>query len=88
MVAVGVTWKILFSIIALLSINLGVLNLLPLPALDGGRIVSTSVMSFFGLFTRKKEFLIRLEGAVHGLGMILLLALSLVIALMDVWKLF
>ena len=44
-VEVGVTWKILFSIIALLSINLWVLNILPFPALDGGRLVSTTIRS-------------------------------------------
>lgn len=85
---VGVTWKILFSIIALLSINLWVLNLLPFPALDGGRIVSTSVMAFASLFTKRNALLIKLEGYVHGFGMLFLLAVSLIIALMDVWKMF
>ncbi len=87
-VHVGVTWKILFSIIALLSINLWVLNLLPFPALDGGRIVSTSVMAFASLFTKRNALLIKLEGYVHGFGMIFLLVISLIIALMDVWKMF
>ena len=87
-VAVWVTWKIILSIIALLSINLWVLNILPFPALDGGRLVSTSVMAFASLFTKRNSLLITLERYVHGFGMIFLLALSLVIAGMDVWKMF
>ena len=87
-VSVWVTWKIIFSIIALLSINLWVLNILPFPALDGGRLVSTSVMAFASLFTKRNSLLITLERSVHGFGMIFLLAVSLVIAGMDVWKLF
>ncbi len=87
-VHVWVTWKIIFSIIALLSINLWVLNLLPFPALDGGRLVSTGVMAFASLFTKKNSFLITLERYVHGGGMIFLLVISVIIAGMDIWKIF
>ncbi len=84
----GITWKMLFSIIALLSINLWVLNILPFPALDGGRLFSTSIMAFISLFTKKNTLLIQLEWYIHGFGMILLLGLSLIIAFFDVFRLF
>lgn len=87
-VAVGVTWKILFSIIALLSINLWVLNILPFPALDGGRLLSTTARSIIGLFYHKTRTLDKIEYFIHAFGMVLLLAVSLVIALLDIYKLF
>ena len=39
--------NIILVMIALLSINLGVVNILPFPALDGGRIVTTALYSIF-----------------------------------------
>ncbi len=84
----GITWKILFSIIALLSINLWVLNILPFTALDGGRLVSTTVRSIVWLFTHRQSMLNTIEYSFHTFGMILLLGLSLVIAVLDVSKLF
>jgi regulator of sigma E protease len=85
---VGVTWKILFSIIALLSINLWVLNILPFPALDGGRLVSTTIRSIIGLFYKKTKTLDVIEYSLHAFGMIALLFLSLLIALLDISKFF
>jgi regulator of sigma E protease len=84
----GVTWKIVFSIVALLSINLWVLNILPFPALDGWRLLSTTVRSIIGWFTHKRSLLDSIEYVFHTFGMITLLALSLLIAVLDVWKLF
>ena len=87
-VKIWVTWKIVWSIIALLSINLWVLNILPFPALDGGRLVSTTVRSIVGLFTHRQNMLNTIEYLFHSFGMILLLWLSLLIAVLDVSKLF
>lgn len=84
----GVTWKIVFSIVALLSINLGILNILPFPALDGGRLVSTTIRSIIGLFYHKTKVLNQIEYFIHAFGMVLLLFVSLLVAILDVFKLF
>lgn len=70
-----------FSI--LLSANLGVLNLLPLPALDGGRLLFCLIELVRGKPV-KQEY----EAIVHGIGLILLLGLSVVILFKDIWQLF
>ena len=67
----------------LLSANLGVMNLLPLPALDGGRLVF-----MVGEAIRGKRVPPDKEGWVHGIGMILLLALMAFVMFNDVKKLF
>ncbi len=66
----------------LLSANLGVLNLFPLPALDGGRIV----IGFIELITRRKVPE-NIEGFIHFIGFALLMALGVYIAFNDVLKL-
>lgn len=67
---------------ALLSANLGVMNLLPLPALDGGRI-------FFVLIEmiRGKAIPPEKEGAVHFVGMVLLMLLTVVVLYNDIMRL-
>lgn len=70
------------SLVALLSLNLAVLNVLPVPALDGGRL-------FFILLegiTRRKMHS-QFEAYVHNIGMIILLGLILLITLHDVMRL-
>lgn len=69
----------LFFFLALLSANLGILNLLPIPALDGGRIVFVLLS-----WLRRRNFDPELEGAIHAVGMALLLLLILVISYQDV----
>ncbi len=72
-------WPIALNFAAMLSVNLGLMNLLPLPALDGGRIL------FLGYeFVVRRPFNPRWEGLVHAAGMILLLAFMLFITLRDV----
>ncbi len=73
----------LLQLTVLLTINLGVFNLLPIPALDGGRI-------FFVLveIIRRKPLPPEKEGMIHMVGFALLILLSIVIAYMDVLKLF
>ena len=67
----------------LLSANLGVVNLLPLPALDGGRLIFMIVEAIRGKRVPPDK-----EGWVHGIGMILLLALMAYVMFNDVKKLF
>ena len=66
---------------AILSANLGVFNLLPLPALDGGRLVFLTLEGI-----RKKPIPPEKEGMIHFMGFVLLMALALVIAYNDLMK--
>ena len=72
----------LANICILLSANLGVLNLLPLPALDGGRLLFCLIE-----VVRGKPVNQEYEAMVHGIGLILLLGLSMVILFKDIWQL-
>ncbi|MCA0969104.1 RIP metalloprotease RseP [Halobacillus litoralis] len=68
---------------AILSINLGIVNLLPLPALDGGRLI------FVGLEgVRGKPIDPQKEGIVHFIGFALLMLLMLVVTWNDIQRLF
>lgn len=72
---------------AFLAINLAVMNLLPIPALDGGRILflllTTAVEGIIG-----KKLNPKYEGYLHAAGMILLLALMAVIMFKDIFTIF
>ena len=72
----------LLSLFALISINIGVMNLLPLPALDGGRLTFTAIEMIFRKPVPKK-----LEGWVHAAGFFLLMAFMVVISFSDIWAL-
>ena len=67
----------------LLSANLGVMNLLPLPALDGGRLVFFIIEAIRG-----KRIDPQKEGMVHYVGLIALMVLMVVIMGNDIRKLF
>ena len=68
-----------FLLMALLSLNLGVLNLLPFPALDGGRIVFVLLSAM-----RRRNLDPQLEGAIHAAGMAFLLMLIVLISYHDI----
>ena len=70
-----------------IAINLAVMNLLPIPALDGGRIVGVVITTAVEAATRKK-INPKYEGYLHGAGMILLMALMAVIMFKDIFMLF
>ena len=70
-----------------IAINLAVMNLLPIPALDGGRIVCLLITVAVEAITKKK-INPKYEGYLHGTGMILLLALMAIIMFKDVIFLF
>ncbi len=72
---------------AFIAINLAVMNLLPIPALDGGRVVGLLVTTAVEGITRKKIDP-KYEGYLHGAGMILLLGLMAVIMFKDIFVLF
>lgn len=67
----------------LLSANLGVMNLLPLPALDGGRLVFLVIEAIRGKRINPDK-----EGMVHFIGLMLLLALMVIVMFNDIRKLF
>lgn len=87
LVQVGFTMSTLLLMIAFLSVNLWVLNILPFPALDGGRLFSTTLVTCISFFTQKKQTLQKIEQTFHALWMLLLIALSLLIAFHDILKL-
>ena len=77
----------LLSFGAYIAINLAVMNLLPIPALDGGRVVglvlTTTIEKIIG-----KKLNPKYEGYIHGVGMILLLALMAFVMFKDVFMIF
>ncbi len=70
-----------------IAINLAVMNLLPIPALDGGRVVGLLLTTGIEAFTRKKLDP-KYVGYIHGIGMILLLVLMGVILFKDIFVIF
>jgi len=70
---------------ALIAVNLAVMNLLPIPALDGGRIFLLLVGGLFTLVTKRKIDP-KYEGYIHFAGFICLLALMAVVTFNDIWK--
>jgi len=81
--AVGASRQIgpspVFSVLAILSTSLGVLNLLPIPALDGGRILFVLVS-----WIRRRNLDPELEGLIHAAGMAFLLVLIAFISYQDI----
>ena len=72
---------------AFIAINLAVMNLLPIPALDGGRVVGLLITTAVEGITGKK-INPKYEGYLHGAGMVLLLGLMAVIMFKDIFVLF
>jgi regulator of sigma E protease len=72
-------WFPILWLTAILSTALAVTNLLPLPALDGGRILFVLIEA-----VRGKRVAPEKEGAIHFIGLALLLTLMLVISYYDV----
>ncbi len=71
------------NIALIISINLGFMNLLPIPALDGGRLI----VIIAEMITRKK-IPAKIENAINSIGLAVLLLLSLLILVKDVFTLF
>lgn len=73
----------LLLIVALISINLGIVNLLPFPALDGGRIFLLAIEAI-----RRKPLNKKVEMSINAVGIILLFGLMIVVAVKDILHLF
>ena len=77
----------IFYLTAFIAVNLAIMNLLPLPALDGGRIFLVLVTWIIETVTGKK-LNPKYEGYIHAAGMVLLLALMAFVMLHDIWRIF
>ena len=77
-----VMWMQMFYWAILLSANLGVMNLLPLPALDGGRLVFLLIEA-----VTKKKVNPNIEGMIHFVGFVLLMALMVFVFMNDLKRL-
>lgn len=71
--------QILWTLIALITLNLGIINLLPLPALDGGHLVFSLVEMLTG-----KRVNPEIEGYIHTIGFFLLMAFFAYITYLDI----
>ncbi|MBQ9912796.1 MAG: RIP metalloprotease RseP [Clostridia bacterium] len=79
---VNVDWSGLFMMMAMITINIGLFNLLPIPALDGGHLF---FMVFEIIF--RKPVPQKYESWIHAAGLIILLVFMAVISFSDIWKL-
>lgn len=76
-------WLLTLQFIGILSINLGVLNLLPIPALDGGRLLFIAIETITGRRVKPQ-----IEQYIHMAGMALLVSLMLLVTANDFVRLF
>lgn len=81
--AFNVGLKSLLMLTAIISINLGIINLLPFPALDGGRIVVVGIESII-----RRKLPSKYLNIVNSIGFILLILLMIVVTYKDIMKLF
>lgn len=80
--AVRAGWFAVLWFTALLSLNLAVLNIMPIPALDGGRFFFMLIELVF-----RRKVSPKYEAMAHGVGLVLLLGLMALITLVDVSRL-
>ena len=70
-------------IFVIITINLGVFNLFPIPALDGGRLLFLIIEAIIGRPLNRK-----IEGIVHFVGLVLMLGLAIIVTFNDILRLF
>ena len=75
-------YSYLLTLISMIAINIGLFNLLPLPALDGGRLFFLFIEIIFRRPVPRKY-----EGWVHAIGLVLLMLLMVVISFSDILRL-
>lgn len=81
--AVRAGFEVVLRLGVLISVNLGIMNLLPIPALDGGRLLLMAVEALRG-----KPIPPETEAKIHFTGFVLLMGLMLLLTVMDVQNLF
>ena len=75
--------EVVLQLAILLSVNLGFMNLLPLPALDGGRLVFVGIHAIF-----RRRVPVDIEARIHAVGLFLLFGLILFITILDITRCF
>lgn len=73
----------ILNIMMIITVNLGIVNMLPIPALDGGRLIFLVIEGI-----RRKPVPAKYEGVVHGAGFALLMVFMLVITFSDILRIF
>lgn len=79
----GLDWDFLLQLAALITVNIGIFNLFPIPALDGGRFVFLVIEAI-----RRKPMKAETEGMVHFAGLALLMLLMIVVTFNDIKNIF
>ncbi|MFZ5982538.1 MAG: RIP metalloprotease RseP [Patescibacteria group bacterium] len=79
--SLGLVYVLQFA--ALISANLGLINILPIPALDGGRILFILIEKI-----KRSPVSQKTEQAFHTIGFMLLIGLMILVTFRDIWKLF
>ncbi len=82
-IGLGVIFESMLSLLGTLSLALAVFNILPIPALDGGRLIFLIIEGVRGKPVSPEK-----EGTVHFVGFVLLMGLAVVVAFSDIFKLF
>lgn len=77
------SWLYVLNLVALLTINLGIFNLLPIPALDGGRILFVLIEMI-----RRKAIPPEKEGIVHAVRNVIVIGIHCVRIIHDIMRLF
>jgi regulator of sigma E protease len=77
---------LILAIMALISVNLGVFNLLPFPALDGGRFVALTIHELLSKLTKGKIQVGKIEAKMNFVGFALLMLMSLFVAYKDILR--
>ncbi len=81
--ASAIGFAYLLSFTAMISVNLAVINILPFPALDGGRLIIVLLERLF-----KRKFSKKVVNIIHASGFILLIGLMIILSVGDVRRLF
>ena len=76
-----------FYFTAFITVNLAIMNMLPIPALDGGRVFLLLITWLIESLTKKKLDP-KYEGYIHAAGMVLLLGLMAFVMFHDIWRIF
>ena len=85
--SVGLGVQNVFYFMALIAVNLAVMNMLPIPALDGGRVFFVLLNGLIYLVSRRR-IPEKYEGYVHAGAFVVLMVLMAAVALHDVWNIF
>lgn len=80
--AVQFGWREVLSLMALLTINLGIFNLLPVPALDGFKLLFLAIEGLTGYEVPPK-----VQGAINLAGMAMLMGLMILVTMQDIGRL-